>query len=205
MKKTFMLTLLAAMLCSSLAFGATIQFTTDNEVTYFEVNDSVIIDTANEVTNNDNLTGNLASWSSVKTFNYGENLPPIHSINWKLTNAPLGGDDGVSGGPTDRNPMAFIAQIDFNDDNVWDLLTFNGTPWSLSSNGNSGSYEMLYGTGAWGVQLGSDIFSDAYWLGFEDATEMQVGLTIAPTPLPAAVILFGTGLIGIVGLRGKFA
>ena len=96
----------------------------------------------------------------------------------------------------------------FTDDNG--QIVDNQIPFTLRLNsafsgegGQSLSQDVIIPEGASQLQLGfnEDIFSDN--TGFLRLNIEGAGLEVAPVPVPAAVWLFGSGLIGLVGLRRK--
>ncbi|BDQ35439.1 VPLPA-CTERM sorting domain-containing protein [Pseudodesulfovibrio portus] len=199
MKKLFLLTLLTAVLSSSMAFAmtATIQFTTDNQLTELTLNGKSIIPTAT-------ITGNLDDWREVKSFNFEYDPSQSYLFTWSIKNYDTSGKAGTEGSstlPTSGNPIGFIAQVDLDGTPGWELTSQLDQYWSVA-----GDYgvEYDYGTGAWGNRPAS-ISSDAKWLSVTDgASTMEASLTLTPTPIPGAAWLLGSGLVGLVGLRRRF-
>ena len=199
MKKLFLLTLLTTLLSTSMAFAmtATIQFTTDNQLTELTLNGKSILPTAS-------IAGNFDDWTSVKSFNFEYDPSQSYIFTWSIKNYDTSAKvetEGSSTLPASGNPIGFIAQVDLDGLSGWELTSQLDQYWSVA-----GDYgvEYDYGTGAWGNRPAS-ISSEAKWLSVTDgASTMEASLTLSPTPTPGAAWLLGSGLVGLVGLRKRF-
>jgi hypothetical protein len=63
---------------------------------------------------------------------------------------------------------------------------------------------LAQGNTTFGVELGTTYFANVLGLADDEFGAGLFGIKIAPVPIPGALWLLGSGLIGIVGIRKKF-
>lgn len=211
MKKFYFLTFALVLLIASQASAATLSFTADNEINGFTINGKSI--DVSTLSNMNNLQG-----KTEYTFNYDPSKEL--TITWDVKNYPL----SETTGPLNvfyytnpqgtspytstyfpyANPMGFIATLDI-DGKTYDSNLTDGL-WSVAADMAGKEYD--YNSGAWYNKVSAD-FSGAEWLSTElnswglGSSSMTVSFNLAPTPIPGAVWLLGSGLVGLVGIRRK--
>ncbi len=184
------------------ATPVTFTFTADNEIEVIQVRDNGLID---------------------KT-----TAPGTNSANWRIadtwvSNLAAGDYWAVFeienfGNFSNGNPAAFLGQIDTGSEVIvssasWQIKFNDGSSW-----GNFGStteYGSNGGTNIWTNVNGGNpiagIASNAQWIwgannfsngDFADA-KVRTRFTVAPVPEPTTMLLFGTGIAGLVGMRRK--
>lgn len=95
-------------------------------------------------------------------------------------------------GVTTQNPMA----ITLNGDDVWSQAVIDGYSVEVDES-DTGVFRAEIGD-IIGIHLLAGAFASVEGLGFEDADVMQeMALTVASVPIPAALWLFGSALVGL--------
>ena len=140
--------------------------------------------------------------------------PGSYSFTWEVYNTNSSGTEAPSGTST-TNPSAFLGQIT-------DGINFNlsSIAWEVSLTGDTGTWfaatayanntSPAIGNQIWANNGGpiSGISGDAWWIGFGaypgvESFYVRTTFDVATVPLPGAVWLLGSGLVGLVGLRRK--
>lgn len=110
--------------------------------------------------------------------------------------AELSGDFATSGFVIDGDPLVTLSgnniAIDFNSSSPTGIVLFVLTPFSVNADIgllNAGTYNVI---------------SDFYVDGILEHT-LNSSITVSAIPLPAAVWLFASGLIGLIGVTGRKA
>jgi hypothetical protein len=160
--------------------------------------------------------GASGDWKSAASLSFNMVKGSTYQLVWRVQN--YGGAPGTGG----NNPMAFLADVSGLFGSAvtsasWEVALDVGgkTPGAWQS-----ATEYALNSGAWLTGASGDsiwytansgsiagISGDAKWIGFDaypgspSSDGMFVRLTYTATPLPAAVWLFGGGLISLLGFR----
>ncbi|SKA81933.1 hypothetical protein SAMN02745704_01472 [Paucidesulfovibrio gracilis DSM 16080] len=158
--------------------------------------------------------GSSGDWTTPQSLSFDMAVGSTYQFVWQVDNTgAVGADD---------NPMAFLAEISnawgtVETSSIWEVANNNGgtpgtwgaaTEYALNSGawltGESGNSIWFKGNGNSGV---AGISDSARWIGLDEypgptgQESMFVRLSLTtPTPLPAAVWMFGAGLAGLLGM-----
>ncbi|MGE4292018.1 MAG: hypothetical protein AB7E32_07405 [Desulfovibrio sp.] len=213
-KIIIIVTLALATLWASAAFATpfTITYTADNSLTGFTYseNGGAAIDVPGFVDE-----GTTGTWKTPASLTLDMNVGSSYQLVWTVQNYAGSGD----------NPMAFLADISglfgsASTSALWEVAYDDG---SGNAVGWTSASEYALNSGAWltgasgnsiwytgnGNSAISGISGDAVWIGYgaypgtAASSTMYVRLTYTATPLPAAVWMFGAGLVGLLGVGRK--
>ena len=214
--KKFLVTACAvcALLWVGNAWGLTITYTADN------ITDTWYIQGESGIAQNLAAGSNRADWRYADTEILNLSPGSHFSFIWSVTNF---------GEYSESNPAGFLAQIDLGNDEIivtdtswlysvngYDTSDFYSGAWSwgnVTEHGNNGGGNIW--TNVLNQQLGisqvAGISSDAQWIwsanNFGDGVDknlwIRVDVQTAPVPEPSALLLFGSGLIGLALYRRR--
>ena len=185
MKLTHIITMASFLLASSAASAATIWAPTNEDTDFIQLDFAGNPDAGSGISTND---GMLALFDDSDT---------------TFTNALEIGKDGGQVVFTDNNDGSWNAE-------VFDVTNTSRGSITLSGNANF-TLGMDWGMGYFGDTNASLLSSpDTYLIVFDglDAQERPIfgntiAVDLAPVPVPAAVWLFGSGLLGLVGIARR--
>ncbi len=141
-----------------------------------------------------------------------------YTATWQVRNVPL--NNVTFGAPATQasniaggNPMAFLGQITIGDttytssaNRIWQVNGNSPIQYNTNSAGSiwynvkGGTIAGIYATAAWIGSSADGSDGDGLF-----TVTAKFNTAPASTPIPAAVWLLGTGLMGLAGIRKKFA
>ena len=191
-------------------FSAT--YTADNYVDAFTVSagGAIIAD----------LGSKTSTWKSAATISTLLDVKPNteYTATWTLRNVDYSSEFSGAAYPASSmgsgNPMAFLGQISIGGttytsqaNGIWKID--GATPFQYGTNGQQ---QLIWTAGNGNTGVGG-IPVSAYWIGSSrDGSDANGLFTVtatfktgAPTPIPGAVWLLGSGLLGVMGFKRRKA
>ena len=175
-------------------------YTGDNIIDFFIIGGSVT----------PALDGNADEWRLASSYT-ADLAPGTYTVEWTVVNWEVP--------PTTSGPAAFLAQIDTGSgliltSSAWEVNPYINSVyegWKAATEYNLNSDPNSIWDNNNGNSAVAGISGDAWWIGsgaFPGETaqfKVRTSFTVSAVPIPGAVWLLGSGLMGLVGLRRKLA
>lgn len=141
------------------------------------------------------MSGNGSTYAGYDAMYYGAEATSVFSVTFtvdQLTNFSLTGflDSGLWGGSDLSASLVENGTEIFGIPDIWSLALYGENPFTFDGQFVAGNvYELMFSSHSYE----SDYYNETW----------QFDLTTSAVPVPAAVWLFGSGLLGLVGIAKR--